>query len=212
MPTVRLVLLSDTHGRHAQVVVPPGDVLIHAGDITDHGEVPVVRDFNAWLGALPHAHKLVIAGNHDLCFERAPVESAALLTNATYLFDSGVTLAGLKFYGSPWQPWYFDWAFNLPRGPAMRAKWDLIPPAADVLITHGPPAGHCDRTLQGELSGCADLLAALRRVQPRLHVFGHIHEGFGQSQAGPTRCVNASICDVGYHAVNPPTVVDLVVS
>lgn len=209
MPTVRLVLLSDTHSQHAPVAVPPGDVLIHAGDLTDHGELDVVRDFNAWLGGLPHPHKLVIAGNHDFCFERQPEASAALLTNATYLLDSGVTLAGLTFYGSPWQPWFYDWAFNLQRGPELKAKWDLIPAGTDVLITHGPPAGHSDLTVQGDHAGCADLLAALARVQPRLHVFGHIHEGYGQTQAGPTLCVNASICDVNYHAVNAPVVIDL---
>lgn len=212
MPTVRLVLISDTHCRHASVAVPPGDVLLHAGDITDHGEPDVVQSFNAWLGGLPHPHKLVIAGNHDFCFERQPAESAALLTHATYLLDAAVTVAGLTFYGSPWQPWFYDWAFNLPRGPALRAKWDLIPPATDVLITHGPPAGHGDLTVQGDRAGCADLLAALGRVQPRLHVFGHIHEGYGQTQAGPTLCVNASTCTVDYRALNPPVVIDLPVA
>ncbi len=211
MPTVRLVLISDTHGQHQQVAVPPGDVLIHAGDITGQGELDLVRDFNAWLGGLPHPHKLVIAGNHDFCFERQPVESAALLTNATYLRDSGVTRLGLNFYGSPWQPWFYDWAFNLQRGAALRAKWDMIPAGTDVLITHGPPAGHGDLTVAGDAAGCVDLREALGRVQPRVHVFGHIHEGYGQTQQGPTRCLNASICDVAYHAVNAPTVVDLVV-
>jgi predicted phosphodiesterase len=209
MPSLRLILISDTHSQHAQVAVPDGDVLIHAGDITDHGELETVRDFNAWLGALPHPHKLVIAGNHDFCFERLPARSAALLTHATYLLDSCVSVAGLTFYGSPWQPWYYDWAFNLPRGPALRAKWDLIPAAVDVLITHGPPAGHGDQTLQGDFAGCADLLAALGRVQPRLHVFGHIHEGYGETQVGPTRCLNVSTCDAAYRPIHPPVVVDL---
>ena len=209
MPTTRLVLISDTHSQHRQVSVPDGDILIHAGDITDHGELEVVRDFNDWLGGLPHPHKLVIAGNHDFCFERLPAESAALLTNATYLLDSGVKVAGLAIYGSPWQPWFYDWAFNLQRGPEIRAKWDLIPANTDVLITHGPPAGHGDLTLQGDRAGCVDLLDALGRVRPKVHVFGHIHEGYGQTTVGPTLCVNASTCDAEYRAVNPPVVVEV---
>jgi len=205
---MRLVLISDTHDLHAQVRVPDGDILIHAGDLSMMGHLPDVSDFDAWLAGLPHRHKIVIAGNHDFCFERQAAEAEARLTHAHYLRDSGLTLEGIRFYGSPWQPWFFDWAFNLQRGPEIRAKWDLIPDGIDVLITHGPPAGHGDLTTLGDRAGCVDLLDALRRVKPRLHVFGHIHEGYGQTREGETFCINASTCDVKYAAVNAPIVLD----
>lgn len=205
---MRLVLLSDTHNLHTQVTVPDGDILIYAGDISMMGHLDDIAAFDAWLAGLPHPHKIVIAGNHDFCFERQPAAAEALLTHAHYLCDSELTLDGVRFYGSPWQPWFYDWAFNLQRGPEIRAKWDLIPTGIDVLITHGPPAGHGDLTLQGDRAGCVDLLDAIRRIQPPLHLFGHIHEGYGQTREGPTLCVNASLCDPAYAIANPPIVMD----
>ena len=186
-----LVCVSDTHGRHRETVVPPGDVLIHAGDLTGDGSLSDVAEFDDWLGTLPHPHKVVVAGNHDWCFERQPERARARLTNAVYLQDEAAVVAGLKFYGSPWQPWFFDWAFNLPRGPELAVKWALIPDDADVLVTHGPPAGVLDRTRRGDHAGCADLLARVRAVRPRLHVFGHIHEAAGTESDGATLFVNA---------------------
>lgn len=85
----------------------------------------------------------------------------------------------LRFYGSSWQPWFYDWAFNLQRGTEIRAKWEQIPIDTDVLITHGPPYGFGDRITRGEHVGCLDLLDAVVKIQPRLHIFGHIHEGYG---------------------------------
>jgi predicted phosphodiesterase len=205
---LRLVIISDTHALHHRLSLPPGDVLIHAGDLTKWGDPKDLVDFNSFLGGLPHPHKLVIAGNHDFCLERRPAASEALLTNCTYLRDSGAVIEGLRFYGSPWQPRFCDLAFNLDRGPAIKAKWNLIPPDTDVLITHGPPFGHRDKTVYGETVGCRDLLDAVNRIQPRLHIFGHIHEGYGSGVIGKTTFVNASTCDVSYHPVNPPIVIE----
>ena len=187
-----LVLLSDTHGKHDTLVVPAGDILVHAGDLTDAGSLEELEDINAFFARLPHRHKLVIAGNHDFCFEREPEEARATLTAATYLEDEAVTVEGIRFYGSPWQPWFFDWAFNLPRGEALKEKWALIPPKTDVLITHGPPRGIGDLTIGGEHAGCEELLRRVRRLKPKLHVFGHIHEGAGLYRDGGTTFVNAS--------------------
>ena len=141
--------------------VPPGDVLLHAGDFSNKGEEHDVIKFNAFLGSLPHRYKIVIAGNHDLSFDtveygkklwknfahKTKLDSDKLkssLTNALYLEDFGCEVNGIKIYGSPWQPAFFDWGFNLPRGQALLDQWDKIPEDIDVLITHGPPIGHGD--------------------------------------------------------------------
>ncbi len=206
---IRLVLVSDTHDLHRKVEVPVGDFYLHAGDISMQGRLDDIRRFDAYLATLPHRHKIVIAGNHDFCFERQPEEARALIRNAVYLQDEATTLEGVKFYGSPWQPWFFDWAFNLPRGEPLREKWQLIPEDVDVLITHGPPQGILDRTDRGEHAGCEELARRVREVRPRLHVFGHIHEAYGMLRDGETTFANACVCTLGYRAGNAPLVFDL---
>ncbi len=206
---MRLVLISDTHRRHGQLTVPAGDVLVHAGDFSSGGRPQEIADFDAWLATQPHACKVVVAGNHDFLFERDPAAARALLGHATYLEDSGATIGGLRFWGSPWQPRFFDWAFNLDRGAPLAAKWALIPDGVDVLVTHGPPHAILDRTLRGEPVGCEELAKALPRIRPRLHVFGHIHEAHGTLEREGTVFVNASSCDVRERPVHAPIVVDL---
>lgn len=187
-----IVCISDTHGHHDITVVPAGDILIHAGDLTKFGELDEVDSFNAWLGTLAHPHKVVVAGNHDWCFQRYPQEARRRLPNALYLQDEAAELAGLKFYGSPWQPWFLDWAFNLPRGPELAAKWALIPADTDVLVTHGPPEGIGDLTKHWYHVGDADLRHRVQQVRPKLHVFGHIHEAAGVCRVDQTLFVNAA--------------------
>jgi Icc-related predicted phosphoesterase len=118
----------------------------------------------------------------------------------------------ILFYGSPWQPYFGDWAFNLRRGPEIRAKWDAIPEGTDILITHGPPLGHGDRTVYGKEVGCADLMAAIDRIRPKYHVFGHIHEAYGISAGASTTFVNASNCGLYYSELHPPVVFDYLFS
>jgi Icc-related predicted phosphoesterase len=201
---MRIVAVSDTHGCHRRVAVPPGDILVHAGDLTMTGSLQDVAEFNDFLGKLPHPHKIVIAGNHDWCFQRKPEKARALLTNAVYLQDEAVTVEGIRFYGSPWQPWFYDWAFNLPRGRALADKWALIPEGTDVLVTHGPPRGFGDRTFDGRHEGCDDLLERVRRIRPKVHIFGHIHEAAGRWDEDGVTFVNASTWD----GASPAQVVD----
>ncbi|NJL12153.1 MAG: metallophosphoesterase [Microscillaceae bacterium] len=205
---MRIICLSDTHGQHRQVLVPPGDMLIHAGDFTRRGQAGEIADFNDWLGTLPHPHKVVVAGNHDWLFEQDPHQARALLTHAHYLEEEALVIGGLRLWGSPITPWFFDWAFNRFRGDDIRRHWEMIPSDTDILITHGPPFGQLDLTRHGQAVGCEALARELERIQPRLHVFGHIHEGYGSVQAGPTCFVNASVLDVQYVLVNAPWVVD----
>jgi Icc-related predicted phosphoesterase len=206
---MRVVAISDTHGLHRALSIPDGDVLVHAGDLTRRGELHELAELNDFFAALPHRHKVVIAGNHDFCLEEQPERCRELLRDVIYLQDEAVTIAGVRFYGSPWQPWFFDWAFNLPRGPQLHARWLQIPHDTDVLITHGPPHGIGDRTLAGKHAGCEDLREIVGRVAPRLHLFGHIHEGAGVSTIGRTTFVNASSLDLSYKPVNMPVVLDL---
>jgi predicted phosphodiesterase len=203
---VRLVCVSDTHLRNFEV--PEGDVLVHAGDLTMMGTFPEIEAFASWLDRLPHPQKIVIAGNHDFGFESHPEDARALLRGVIYLEDALAEVEGLRVWGSPWQPRFGDWAFNLDRGEPLREKWALIPEGLDLLVTHGPPAGIGDLTLTHEHAGCEDLLETVEKRPPRLHVFGHIHEGYGVVKKGETTFINASICDRYYAPVNPPIVVE----
>ena len=152
---MRIVCISDTHGMHRQIQVPEGDLLIHAGDSLARGTLDDLEDLDEWLGSLPHRHKIVIAGNHDWCFQDDPDDARKLLTNAHYLQDNGLELEGLRFWGSPWTPVFFNWAFNLERGDAIAERWSLIPEKLDVLITHGPPAGILDPVAKGTCPSAA---------------------------------------------------------
>lgn len=224
---MRIVLVSDTHGLHTSIRIPDGDILIHAGDLTSSGEVREVTAVASWLASLPHRHKIAIAGNHDRLFEHSPGLATGLLRNAgvIYLQDTGITVDGLLIYGSPWQPEFMNWAFNAPRGGLAR-YWDQIPPGLDVLITHGPPFGILDQNVPAakrvlapwedkesfagsEHVGCEELQAAVERTRPRVHVFGHIHGGYGARRKGQTTFYNASVCNQVYEPINRPWVVDL---
>ena len=189
---MRIVAIADTHTFTDGFTVPDGDVLIHAGDMCRGGSLEELRGVATWLAAQPHRHKIVVAGNHDWSFVREPAASRALLGDAHYLEDSEVTIEGVRFYGSPWQPAFNNWAFNLPRGEKLAAKWKRIPTGLDVLITHGPPAGIGDRSSYEGRSGCADLRARVDEVAPRLHLFGHIHEDGGAWEQGRTVFANVT--------------------
>eukprot|EP00898_Chlorokybus_atmophyticus_P005085 jgi/Chlat1/5578/Chrsp369S00850 len=223
----RVVCISDTHGFQDRFdEIPDGDVLLHAGDFTNMGKPEEVAKFNAFLGRLPHKEKIVIAGNHDVSFHTEfyeeswrnfhhkytpPSKARELLTNCTYLEDSStVVKGGWKVYGSPWSPWFYDWAFQLQRGAEIRQKWELIPTDTDILMTHGPPAGFRDKILSGKRVGCEDLTdVVLNRVRPMYHVFGHIHEDHGVTSNSTTVFVNASSCRLFGKNLNEPIVFEL---
>lgn len=206
---MKVVIVSDTHGMHDEIDIPLGDVFIHAGDFTQNGTLEQVEHFNRFLSGLSHPHKIIIAGNHEYCFEQLPEQSQRLLSSCIYLQDSSIVIDGVKFYGSPWQPWFLDWAFNLERGDEIRRKWDLIESDTNVLITHGPPSGHGDKTMSGELVGCEELIGFVERIKPKYHIFGHIHEGYGVTCSSHTTFINACSCDFSYKAVNAPIVIEI---
>mmetsp|Transcript_52681 Transcript_52681/g.125869 ORF Transcript_52681/g.125869 Transcript_52681/m.125869 type:complete len:277 (-) Transcript_52681:54-884(-) len=226
----RFVCFSDTHGREDRIpddFLFPADILLHGGDFTNTGEVSQVKAFAKWLEAYPAQHKVVIAGNHDITFQpdfyhkawsrfhskrlSTTDARAALIESGSchYLEDECVELLGYSIYGSPWQPEFCDWAFNLPRGKACEEVWEKIPAEADIVITHGPPAGIGDRCASGIDAGCQDLLKAIRARRTPIHLSGHIHEGYGHVLDGETLFINASTCTLRYRPTNPPIVMDV---
>lgn len=236
---MRIVCISDTHSLQDLMThpIPKGDVLIHSGDISNKGGEKDVTNFIHWFGAIEGFDmKIFIAGNHDFCFERVNephhkgdydwldklMSSENLFDkNVVYLEDNETTIESVEFsrpikiYGSPWQPNFYDWAFNLPRmGDEIKSKWDMIPEDTDVLITHGPPHEIRDfvsNWRQGDMNvGCELLRHQLEnRIKPSLHVFGHIHGAYGAALIKDTLYVNASTCTESYQPSNKPIIVDL---
>ncbi len=207
---MRLVLISDTHGLHESLDLPEGDVLVHAGDLTGKGSADDAAEFIRWFAATPFEHKVFIAGNHDFLAEHEPDKFEALVpAGVHYLNDSAVTIEGVEFHGSPVTPWFYNWAFNRERGAEIKRFWDMIPLSTQVLITHGPPHKILDLTDDGENAGCEDLRQRVDEVKPALHVFGHIHEGHGETLVEGTRFVNACVLNTKYRLSYPPQVVDL---
>lgn len=214
---MRIVCLSDTHNCNEQIIVPDGDILLHAGDATVRGTIDEIILFNEWFANLPHKHKIFVAGNHDWLFETNSSRARKLLDDSIiYLQDSFVEIKNFKIYGSPWQPRFFDWAFNLNRGAEMAEKWKLIPNDIDILITHGPPNGILDevpRKYWIENTGCEELRKRVEEIAKnkklKLHVFGHIHCGYGQAEDFDVKFVNASNCDEEYAPTNAPIVIEI---
>lgn len=218
---MRVVAISDTHGLHRQITVPDADVLIHAGDFCRIGKVPEVKDFADWLGSLPHRFKLVTAGNHDKPIEKNSVRAREIFAEAgaTLLLNDEIVIDGVKFWGSPITPTFFEWSFMKDRGSEIAAVWAQIPDDVDVLITHGPPYGQGDlappyRTAHPKVAGCLDLINRVREIHrsshgyhPRVHVYGHIHSGYGLTESDQfpgVTFINASICTEQYRPTNGP--------
>jgi Icc-related predicted phosphoesterase len=203
---VKLVCISDTHTRHALIQdLPEGDVLIHSGDSCNRGSAEDLDFFLSWFSSQPHKEKILIAGNHDWIFERHPDQARRMVEDhdVIYLCDESTIIDGVKFYGSPVQPEFCNWAFNRRRGAELKKYWDKIPKDTDVLITHGPPAGILDETeMTREPVGCGDLLVAVKRVKPKVHIFGHIHSAHGVKKIGKTTFINASQLDDHYRLVD----------
>jgi Icc-related predicted phosphoesterase len=190
--SLTIVLISDTHELHREVEVPPGDILIHAGDFTMNSKsAEKLLDFNEWLGELPHAYRVVIPGNHDSIVEDASRRS--LITNATLLINESVEIMGLKFWGSPTTPLLGE-AFGVVSDTARAKLYSRIPADTDILVTHGPPYGILDQTPgSNRHEGCQQLFAAVQRVKPMLHVFGHVHGAYGTYGTNDTLFVNAAL-------------------
>jgi Icc-related predicted phosphoesterase len=203
--SLTIVLISDTHELHREVEVPPGDLFIHAGDFTmDSRSAEKLIDFNEWLGELPHPYRVVIPGNHDSIVENA--SRRTLISNATLLIDESVEIMGLKFWGSPTTPLLGE-AFGVVSDTVRAKLYSRIPADTDILVTHGPPYGILDTTPSSDRhEGCHQLFAAVQRVKPMLHVFGHVHGAYGTYRTNDTLFVNAALPGRGFGMKNRPHV------
>ena len=212
-----IVCIADLH-EHL-VAVPTCDLLVIAGDVsfaakgdlrTKHAFL--MGPFKDWLEDVPAEEIVLVAGNHDQSIEAWGIPDGL---RCHYLEDDGIELFDLRLWGTPWQPWFLDWAFNAPRryGEAFLAsKFDLIPDATDIVVGHGPPRGYGDgasRPSGDEHVGSTAMTEALQRVQPRLMVCGHIHSAYGSYRLGDTEVVNAALVDDGYRPVNGVVQIEL---
>jgi len=228
---MKICFISDTHTYHDAVKIPNGiDILVHCGDNTIYGEDWEMRNFITWFGNQKPKHKIFINGNHEMMVWKRSLDKGGItkqmvdnhnkyhMTNIHYLEESGVEIEGLKFWGSPYTPEFFDWAYMYSRNGEGKDIWAKIPEDTDILITHGPPETMLDRVkpvahYYSPLGGCPYLLEKVAEVKPKIHAFGHIHHEYGTRRpANPkyaeTLFVNASTCDGRYVPKHPPIVVD----
>lgn len=207
---MKIVFISDTHGKHQELTIPNGDMIIHAGDISSIGKEKEIIEFINWYKSLPHKYKIFIAGNHDFFFEIAEqgIIDNKIPNDIIYLNDSGCSIEGINIWGSPIQPEFLNWAFNRKRGEEIKKHWDLIPENIDVLITHGPPYGILDQTQEKEHVGCCDLIEKVLEIKPRIHVFGHIHEDCGIVEKDNITFINASVLNHKYVYTNTPVLLN----
>jgi Icc-related predicted phosphoesterase len=212
----RITFISDTHTKHRMLDLPGGDILIHSGDLMNSGyNLNDVHDFLMWFEKQDYKELIFIAGNHDRMFENHPIRMDEILEgfpSITYLEDDWVDVDGIKIYGSPWQPEFYNWAFNLPRGGEdIEEKWSMIPPDTDILITHGPPQGHLDISgapYNEPNLGCEMLRIYVDNIIPKIHVFGHIHGSGGYKKDNGIHFVNAAVLNERYEQVTNGITVD----
>lgn len=215
----KIICLSDTHNQHHSVKVPDGDMVLHAGDVSGNGTLPEIQSFLHWFDKLPHQHKIFCGGNHDWLFQKDPTLAQSLINDTdtvVYLQDEGTEIDGISIWGSPFSPWFYNWAFNLPRNDSQveyeEAKriWGKIPPV-DILLVHGPMRGILDKTKDNVLTGCPILYEMIMKyIRPSLFVCGHIHEarGFKLLDDGAIVAINASTLCEKYRKVRRPFVIE----
>lgn len=211
---MKLCIISDTHMKHKFLSLKnyEADVLIHCGDITGNGGSGAITQFLEWFGGLDQfKHKIFIAGNHDWLFERNNNLARELVPdNIIYLEDEEVVIDNIRFYGTPVQPPFMNWAFNRYE-PKLIQHWHAIPNGIDVLITHSPPYMIGDYVpWSAKHEGSQSLYdEVVNRIKPKVHCFGHIHEGYGMKILDNTKFINASNLDGDYQCINDPFIVEI---
>jgi Icc-related predicted phosphoesterase len=211
--------ISDLHGYCPKL--DGGDLLIVAGDLTASDKPAQYNAFASWLMNQQYHKKIVISGNHDNYLVGLYADEP-ICKHFDYLCDSGTEFDGLKIWGSPWTRSFEGMnpackAFTLDTEEELAEKWALIPDDIDILVTHSPPSNVLDEvgrfTKSGIIQvnvGSSSLGYKLCTIQPKLHVFGHVHEHGEKTEKVPMNsedtliCVNASHVNEHYKPVNPP--------
>lgn len=214
---MKIVATSDLHGHLPQI--PECDLLLIAGDIcpVQNHRIAFQRKwldhtFRHWLDSVPAKHVVATWGNHDWIGDKAPDMVPSLRWGM--LVDRGCEIDGLNIWGSPWQIPFCDWAFNLAE-PMLSEKWAQIPHDTDIVVLHGPPYYYGDLApaypprAEPEHVGSASLLARLNVVEPKLAVFGHIHDAYGRWSIRGMTLANVSLVNEAYRPVNEPMVFEI---
>lgn len=210
---MKIIFISDTHGQHASLQLPKLEaektMLIHTGDSSKMGKENEIIDFLKWFEVQDYTYKIFIAGNHDFLFEKNPSLAESLIPkNCIYLNNSSVEIEGIKIWGSPITPRFYDWAFNCDRGEKIKKYWEQIPNDTDILLTHGPAYGILDQVINGLQVGCEELIKVIEKIKPKIHACGHIHEAYGKVTNLNTIFINSSVLDIRYKLVHPPILID----
>lgn len=205
---MKIICISDTHDIHYPEL-PEGDMLIHAGDVALGGEIMEVQRFINWFGRQPHQYKVFVGGNHDKALEGLGLDFFSPAAGITYLNNDTVELGGFKIWGSPSSRTYGRICAFMRDEDKLEYLYESIPDDADIVITHQPPYGLQDTEANGFPLGSPSLMRAIARVQPKLHVYGHIHGGYGQAQIFDGYSINAAQMDITYRKFNPPIVVEV---
>lgn len=197
---MKILHISDTHNCHHRLRdLPEADVVIHSGDFCMVGSEQEAIDFLNWFCDLPYNHKIFICGNHDDCLYGANIDG--LDNNVHYLCNSGIEIDGVKFYGIP----MFMGDCITDR---QSRNYANVPKDTDILITHSPAFGILDFD-DGINYGSKELLQAATSVNPRIHLFGHIHKQHGITTIGTTTFSNGAIMNENYSILNHPNVIEL---
>ncbi len=222
--SLKIVAISDTHGKHRSLDMPKADVLLHCGDITNRGEISILEDFVDWLKDLPIKHKVIVFGNHSVGLQNEGKKRHTVLNifknnNINYLDNSSVVIEGIKFYGSAASPRFGSgWAYNYNRGKDIASIWSKIEDDTNVLLTHSPPYGILDLVEDNYFNrgrnlhqGCTDLLNRINSLKElKLSCFGHLHlEGCKMAQVNNVNYINAAQCDEEYQIRNKPMIIEL---
>ena len=205
---MKIVALSDTHGKHRQIEIPDGDILIYAGDFEIRNNLDLF-EMSEWLNELPHKRVVAIFGNHDFTEHSEIKYMKQMFERVNLLFNESIEIDGLKIWGSPYSPFFNNWAWMQPDN-MLKEIWDTIPLETEILVTHTMPYGILDGVLPRMQSvGSLTLKDAVKRVHPYIQIGGHLHESYGQYTDGKTDYYNVSVLDEQYQVANPVTIIEV---